>query len=81
VDVLTSFYPLLYSHRVRREGEDKLWWVPSHKEKFDVRSFYRVIDCKDDVPFPWKSIWRTKVPLKVAFFRLVGGSRKNSYHE
>jgi hypothetical protein len=24
VDVLASFYTLLYSHRVRREGEDKL---------------------------------------------------------
>jgi len=36
----------LYSLRVRREGEDKLWWAPSHKGKFDVRSFYRVFVCK-----------------------------------
>jgi hypothetical protein len=53
---------------VRREGEDKLWLVPSHKGKFDVKSFYMVLVCKDDVLFFWKSIWRTKVPLKVAFF-------------
>jgi hypothetical protein len=28
VDVFTSFFNLLYSYRVRWEGEDKLWWVP-----------------------------------------------------
>jgi hypothetical protein len=68
MNVLVSFYTLLYSIRVRREGEDKLWWAPSHKGKFDVRSFYKFHACKDDVPFPWKSIWRTKVPLKLTFF-------------
>jgi hypothetical protein len=36
--------------------------------KFDVRSFYKVLARKDNFPFPWKSIWRIKVPLKVAFF-------------
>jgi hypothetical protein len=65
---LASFHTLLYSHRVRRKGVDKLWWVPSQKGRFDVRSFYRVLGCKDDASFPWKSIWRTKVLLKVAFF-------------
>jgi hypothetical protein len=58
----------VYSHRERREGDDKLWWVPSHKEKFDVRFFYRVHAYNDHASFPWKSIWRTKIPLKVAFF-------------
>jgi hypothetical protein len=24
--------------------------------------------CNDAHPFPWKSIWKTKAPLKVAFF-------------
>lgn len=61
VDVLASI-------RVRREGEDKVWWAPSHKGKFDVRSFYKVLPCKDEVLFPWKSIWHTTVPLKAAFF-------------
>jgi hypothetical protein len=54
--------------RVRRAGEDEFWWAPSHKGKFDVNSFYRVLVCKDNVPFCWKSIWPTNVPLKVAFF-------------
>jgi hypothetical protein len=31
VDVLASFFSLLYSSRVDREGKDQLWWSPSHK--------------------------------------------------
>jgi hypothetical protein len=41
VDVLTSFFTLLYSISLDRDGEDKLWWSPSRKGKFDVRSFYK----------------------------------------
>jgi hypothetical protein len=61
-------YFLLYSNRGRRGGEDKLWWTLSCKGKFDVRSFYKILACKDNSSFPWKSIWWTKAPLKVAFF-------------
>jgi hypothetical protein len=31
VDVFASFYKILYSARVRRESEDKMWWVPSKR--------------------------------------------------
>jgi hypothetical protein len=68
VDVLASFYTLLYSSKMRREGEDKLRWVPSHLRKFDVRSFYKILASKEAISFPWKSIWRTKAPPRVAFF-------------
>jgi hypothetical protein len=64
VDVLASFYTLLYSHRERREGVDKLWWVPSLKGKFDVRSFYRVLACKDDASFPRRVFGRLRFLLK-----------------
>jgi hypothetical protein len=49
---------------------------------FDVSSFYRVLACNDGIPFTWKSIWLTKVPLKTFFFfsRLVGDPRKYPYH-
>jgi hypothetical protein len=46
VEVLASFFTLLYSIRVRSEGDDKLWWTPSHKGKFDVSSFYKVLAAK-----------------------------------
>jgi hypothetical protein len=72
VDVLASFFTLLYSIRVSSEGGDQPWWTP-YKWKYDVRSFYKVLTCKKEAPFPWKNIWRTKVPLKVAFFAWSAG--------
>jgi hypothetical protein len=68
VEALASFYTLLYSHTMRWEGEDRMWWIPSRKGKFEVSSFYRILASKDSIPFPWKSIWRTKAPSRVAFF-------------
>ena len=49
-------------------GEDKLWWVPSRKGIFEVKSFYRVLSSLGSICFPWKSIWRSKAPPRVAFF-------------
>ena len=40
----------------------------SYKVMFDVSSFYNVLAFKDGFPFPSKSIWRTKVPLRMTFF-------------
>jgi hypothetical protein len=57
VYVIASFYLSFYSQRHQRKGEDKLWWIPSCKGKFDVRSFYKRIASKESSPFPWESIW------------------------
>jgi hypothetical protein len=73
---LASFFALLYSIRLERVGEDKLWWSPSRKWKFDVRSFYKTLAHKESDCFPWKSIWRTKAPSKVTFFAWVAALRK-----
>jgi hypothetical protein len=32
--------------------------------------------CNDGFRFPWKSVWRTKVPLRVAFFAWSAAPRK-----
>jgi hypothetical protein len=81
VDVFASFFRVLYLVRVRREGEDKLWWVASKRGLFCVKSFYSVKSCNDSFRFPLKSVWRTKVPLRVAFLCLASGLRKDAYHE
>jgi len=52
VDVLASFFTLLYSISLDRDGKDKLWWSPSRKEKFDVRSFYKTLAYKETIHFP-----------------------------
>jgi hypothetical protein len=67
VDDLASLYSLLYSYNLDG-GDDKMWWVPNRKGKFEVKSFYFILNSAVSFPFPWKSIWRTKAPLRVAFF-------------
>jgi hypothetical protein len=67
VNDLASLYGLLYSYNLGG-GADKIWWVPNRKGKFEVRSFYIILTSSISFPFPWKSIWRTKAPPKVAFF-------------
>jgi hypothetical protein len=68
VEVLASFYHCLYSCKLREDGGDKLWWVPSRKGGFEVKSFYRALSGHGSISFPWKSIWRSKAPPRVAFF-------------
>jgi len=43
---------------------------------FDVRSFYSVLVYNDGIPFSWKNIWWTKVPLRVSFFAWSADLRK-----
>jgi hypothetical protein len=56
---------MLHSVIVRRGGEDKLWWVPSKKGLFKVKtSLTRTLGTR----FPWKCVWRTQAPSRAAFF-------------
>ena len=37
-----------------------------------LKSYYRALTTKGSHAFPWKSIWRVKVPFEVAFFTWTG---------
>jgi hypothetical protein len=65
---LLRSFDQLYSIRLKQDGVDKLCWNPSKKGLFDVRSFYNVLIPHDNTHFPWRCIWRSKAPLRVAFF-------------
>ena len=67
VEDLASFCSFLYSYTLGGRA-DKIWWVPSRKGKFEVRSFYNILISNVSFPFLWKSIWHTKAPPMVAFF-------------
>jgi hypothetical protein len=41
VDLVIAFYDLLYSLILRQGGEDRIWWIPSKRRKFKIRSFYQ----------------------------------------
>jgi hypothetical protein len=43
VEAFASFFRVLHLARVRLEGEDKLWWFPSKKGLFGVKSFCSVM--------------------------------------
>jgi len=77
VDLVTSFFDLLYSIRLRQDGEDKICWIPSKRGTFVVRSFYSVLYFLASSLFLWKSIGELRL-LREAFFFFFcvdGGTR------
>jgi len=53
---------------MRWNGVHQLCWKPSSKKIFDVRSYYKVYNSNTLLSFPWKTLWKLKVPTKVSFF-------------
>jgi hypothetical protein len=66
--VVSRFFELLYSQRVRHGGKDTICWIPSKRKLFEVKSYYQVLSNLAISIFPWKSIWKVKAPPRVAFF-------------
>lgn len=66
--ILVSFFKLLYSSGGVDMTDDRVLWVPSKKGKFEVSSCYKVLLGTSARVFPWKKIWKTKAPPRVAFF-------------
>jgi hypothetical protein len=42
--------------------------MPDKRQKFEIKSFYQALFILTSSPFPYKSIWRVNVPLRVSFF-------------
>ena len=36
--------------------------------EFEVKSFYRLLSNGGSKSFPWRFIWKVRVPLKLSFF-------------
>ena len=69
LEMVASFMTLLYSHIIRPGVVDSLCWIPSPKGIFEVRSFYSIlVHPHPQGNFPWKRVWKTKAPSRVAFF-------------
>ena len=46
----------------------RLCWNLSRREAFEVSSFYSALIQPSPSYFPWRSVWKAKVPSTVAFF-------------
>ena len=49
------------------EGQDKLCWKPTGNKNFKVSEYYLSLSSTLDISFPWKPVWCSKVPPRVAF--------------
>uniref|UniRef100_A0A2N9IN93 Reverse transcriptase zinc-binding domain-containing protein n=1 Tax=Fagus sylvatica TaxID=28930 RepID=A0A2N9IN93_FAGSY len=58
---------VIISSSARGHGLDMMCWSGSSKEGFQVK-YYRALLPSADRYVPWKSIWKTKAPPRVAFF-------------
>jgi hypothetical protein len=67
----------LYNQNVKRAEKDSIRWNHTKSGKFEVRSFYRLIRGRSSIQFPWKNVWQTRIPSKVAFFLWLAALGKN----
>ena len=65
---MSVFWDFIYGVLLRCIGEDKICWTPAKSRGFEVSSYYQTLLGVCTQSFPWRSIWKQKVPSKVAFF-------------
>ena len=68
LEALSDFMGSIYDSPLRGLGEDKMCWIPNKHKGFRVRDFYKILVGNTLLGFPWKSIWKQKIPSKVVFF-------------
>ena len=67
-EAFDRFMELVYSSSVRGFGPDKVCWKLVRNRGFEVRGYCSSFYPPNLVSFPWKMIWQSKVPPRVAFF-------------
>ena len=73
-----SFLHFIQTRIPKGGGCDKLCWDLNGSGKFDTQSFYHKIRNVAPSTFPWKGIWKVKVPKRVTFFIFFLISNKDS---
>ena len=68
-----TFMTTIYDSEIRGIGEDQMCQKADKKKGFKVGVYYQPLDsdtntATTDHLFPWNIIWRSKAPLRVAFF-------------
>ena len=65
---MSSFMETIYGSLIRGFGKYKMCWIPSKDKGFIVNDYYRILVGPTIYGFPWRNIWKQKIPSKVAFF-------------
>jgi hypothetical protein len=68
LEMVLSFFEMLYSLQLRHGEEDRIGWSFSKRSKFEVKSFYKMLTSQGGPFISWKSIWRVKAHSMVVFF-------------
>jgi hypothetical protein len=71
VEVVSRFFELLYSQRVRHRGEDTICWIPFKKKLFEVKSYYQVLSNPTISILPWKSTRKLRLPREAFFVKMA----------
>ena len=66
LEAMLGFMETIYGSSIRGFGEDKMCWIPSKDKGFMVNDYYRILVGPTIYCFPWKSIWKQKIPSRVA---------------
>ena len=62
------FLHILGANTPSMDVGNRLRWKLKPNENFDIRSYYNKLRDSPSIVFPWKVIWRVKVPRCVSFF-------------
>ena len=68
LEAVSGFMETIYGSSIRGFGEDKMCWIPSKDKGFMVNDYYRILVGPTIYGFPWRNIWKQKIPSRVAFF-------------
>jgi hypothetical protein len=66
----------IYASPLTGEGEDRMCWASLSHNNFAVKRYYRSLTPHNSILFPWKIIWKAKVPPCVAFFSWIASLGK-----
>ena len=67
LEALAGFMDTIYGASMRGCVEDKVCWKFDREKGFMVKDYYNLLVGSNDYCFPWKSIWKQKIPSRVVF--------------